>query len=1049
MLKSIACNHCVKLVLTANLAFYWAGYSTKCNKDTSNCVSRMFKNLLTTVTENEIERKLNHPNQKSYYKQGLSTFNKASNNFEINSTVGTSMASYCILEGGRFQYSQKFVPIIPYQSLQYITNQPVTAVVDSKRNVKLSTTNYIFRHNSLENVNQYDFVQSFEVCTKSKLPKGRTKIIYKMMLDNEGIYQNGKYLMLRDDSKNYLTHFIKPRSKKVTPNIFWTRPSDMRRLDFPSNQMYGKIYRKAEILGEPYPADKLKKKREHFAQNMLILFYPFRNLESFRVSETIGWWDALIRIRDLGHFSAKAIFHMSNIQSWNDTFLSKSDSTFLGEETDSDSSDIEENTEMNFATGIIDGQNLFDDEIKQESLMIIKKNDFLNPKTIDHNLLRKLNESGQTFLQKNIKKFPDLDSLNEKKSYEYIESDKQNIDNDDEKEQNQSHLLSKMSEDDTLVYILNMNDAQRGINDYVPPKHVKNVPNYDERQPSISELATIHGLSIKQFSAFSILCQKQLLNVYRTNERILTPDQKNIKKLLETFFTKKPLYALLIGPAGTGKTRVLNCFFHWMVLWGLKDRNSVNSTTGVSANLLSTYLGANTWYHGLGLSLNTKNDHCIPKRLEGLCDKLWILCIDEISMLSIQEFHRLSKRLKQLTQNQNKFMGNIDILFSGDFFQLKSQGTPLYNRINENKETKYDKHILQASKDYFNHFTMCFYFEKVYRSEPAFTKILNNFRVCQPTVEDIKNINSRVISKKLLAPTDCTIIVPTNIMRTTINTKCFWTHVEHKWENSNHTNSFISLGYIIIDCDVTTSVDETATTIQKISIRKYLRNMEEKYLGKMCGHLKVFIGCPMMTTTNVDVSKGISNGTLFTLSKIIFKHIDKIKYPKTTVGIVIPTTKASNIDFLVLKHLPGPFEEKEMIKNLPGYITVPGRKSRMPSIPWNENIKTINATITQFPCVPAFSLTGHKTQGATLLNVLIASYSGHSTGKDGWLYVVISRIKSLKNLFTVDELKTDIRHYKPREDVIIEDTRIKEKANRLYLRAKLFWEQNKDYMDNL
>ena len=271
---------------------------------------------------------------------------------------------------------------------------------------------------------------------------------------------------------------------------------------------------------------------------MLILFYPFRNLESFKVSETIGWWDALIRIRDLGHFSAKAIFHMSNIQSWNDTFLSKSDSTFLGEETDSDSSDIEENTEINFATGIIDGQNLFDDEIKQESLMIIKRNDFLNPKTIDHNLLRKLNESGQTFLQKNITKFPDLDSLNEKKSYEYIESDKQNIDNDDDKEQNQSHLLSKMSEDDTLVYILNMNDAQRGINDYVPPKHVRNVPNYDERQPSISELATIHGLSIKQFSAFSILCQKQLLNVYRTNERILTPDQKNIKKLLETFLTK-------------------------------------------------------------------------------------------------------------------------------------------------------------------------------------------------------------------------------------------------------------------------------------------------------------------------------------------------------------------------------------------------------------------------------------------------------------------------------------------------------------------------------
>ena len=296
-------------------------------------------------------------------------------------------------------------------------------------------------------------------------------------------------------------------------------------------------------------------------------------------------------------------------------------------------------------------------------------------------------------------------------------------------------------------------------------------------------------------------------------------------------------------------------------------------------------------------------------------------------MLSIQEFSRLGKRLKQLTQNKNKFMGNIDILFSGDFFQLKSQGTPLYNRINDSIDTNHTKEILDASKNYFENFTSCFYFEKVYRSDPSFTKILNNFRVCRPSLEDILKINSRVISKDLLAPPDCTIIVPTNLMRTTINTKCFWTHVEDKWEKSNKTNSFINLGYIIIDCSINTSVDDEATVIEKISIRKYLRNMEEKHLGKMSGHLKVFIGCPIMTTHNVDVSKGISNGTLFTLAKIIFKKIEKIKYPKTSTGIIVPTTKASNVDFLILKHESGPFQEKEMIKDLPGFVTIPEKKS--------------------------------------------------------------------------------------------------------------------------
>ena len=138
-----------------------------------------------------------------------------------------------------------------------------------------------------------------------------------------------------------------------------------------------------------------------------------------------------------------------------------------------------------------------------------------------------------------------------------------------------------------------------------------------------------------------------------------------------------------------------------------------------------------------------------------------------------------------------------------------------------------------------------------------------------------------------------------------------------------------------------------------------------------------------------------------------------------------------------------------MIKNLPGFVAIPERKYRLPSIPWSDNINTVSATISQFPCVPAFSLTGHKTQGATLKNVLIASYTGHSSGKDGWLYVVISRIKSLENLYTVDKLPENLNHYKPREKVIAEDKRLKRKANALEKRAQKFWLKNKNSLDDM
>ena len=70
--------------------------------------------------------------------------------------------------------------------------------------------------------------------------------------------------------------------------------------------------------------------------------------------------------------------------------------------------------------------------------------DFLNPKTVDHELLNKLNESDQTFLKKDIAKFSELDSLNSKESYLYIGTNTPEKDNDEEKRNSESHFLNKI-----------------------------------------------------------------------------------------------------------------------------------------------------------------------------------------------------------------------------------------------------------------------------------------------------------------------------------------------------------------------------------------------------------------------------------------------------------------------------------------------------------------------------------------------------------------------------------------------------------------------------
>ena len=100
----------------------------------------------------------------------------------------------------------------------------MTAVVDDKQNIKMSTTNYIFRNKVLETITQYDFVESFEVIPKSRFPKGQQQKIIKTMLDNDGIYDNGRYVMFNKESKNYMTHIIRPLSKKLTSNYFLYTP---------------------------------------------------------------------------------------------------------------------------------------------------------------------------------------------------------------------------------------------------------------------------------------------------------------------------------------------------------------------------------------------------------------------------------------------------------------------------------------------------------------------------------------------------------------------------------------------------------------------------------------------------------------------------------------------------------------------------------------------------------------------------------------------------------------------------------------------------------
>lgn len=125
--------------------------------------------------------------------------------------------------------------------------------------------------------------------------------------------------------------------------------------------------------------------------------------------------------------------------------------------------------------------------------------------------------------------------------------------------------------------------------------------------------------------------------------------------------------ALLTGPAGSGKTYVLNQFIRHAKKEG--KIVAVTATTGLAA----THLGGNTIHAWSGIGIHDQ----LPKYFfsdlkKGRADtikKTDVLIIDEISMLHDYRLDLVDQVLRKVREDEAPF-GGIQIILCGDFFQL-------------------------------------------------------------------------------------------------------------------------------------------------------------------------------------------------------------------------------------------------------------------------------------------------------------------------------------------------------------------------------------------
>lgn len=126
-------------------------------------------------------------------------------------------------------------------------------------------------------------------------------------------------------------------------------------------------------------------------------------------------------------------------------------------------------------------------------------------------------------------------------------------------------------------------------------------------------------------------------------------------------------HVFLTGPAGSGKTHVLNQFIRQAKHDG--KQVSVSATTGLAA----THLGGSTIHAWSGIGIHDElpanfAEH-ITKGRRDIIENTDVLIIDEISMLHDYRLDMVD-RVARVVRDDDRPFGGIQVIMCGDFFQL-------------------------------------------------------------------------------------------------------------------------------------------------------------------------------------------------------------------------------------------------------------------------------------------------------------------------------------------------------------------------------------------
>ena len=419
----------------------------------------------------------------------------------------------------------------------------------------------------------------------------------------------------------------------------------------------------------------------------------------------------------------------------------------------------------------------------------------------------------------------------------------------------------------------------------------------------------------------------------------LSLNEKN-KKILNSIFKKKK-NVFITGPGGCGKSYLLKA---------IKQLSShyqrvcyLTATSGVASYLI----GGQTIHKFSGITIN--NDPNLSSQIANkirnykkdtlerweLCD---LLIIDEISMMGMNTFE-LINNVAQILRKNDKLFGGIQLVISGDFFQLPPINDDFVFKGKLWNELEFETVCLTTPYRYLTNAGTIKDRSNSNEKNMLFFKMLLRIRDGSHTNDDIKILKSRIKTKSQLET-----IVNTSLIKPTI--------LYSKKVNVNKMNQ--------------EELDKLITQEFEYKAQDFIKSKKESEVKKST-YIDIFnslaprilnfkVGAQVMLTVNLNVEDGLTNG-----SKGVV-----IDCQQTSVKVQFVNDNKVTISKQLFE-----YQDEDVIINR-----------------------------TQIPLILAWSLTIHKIQGCTLDTCVMDL--GSSIFENSMSYVALSRVKSLDGLYLSD-----------------------------------------------